>query len=338
MSCLGLDIGGANLKAAHRNGWAESLAFPLWKSPEKLASKLLELIAQAPPSDCLAVTMTGELCDCFASKAEGVRFILGEVVKPADGRHVFVYLTNGEFVSVDFASQKPMLAAASNWRAIAEFASRYAAGNLGLVVDIGSTTTDIIPIRDGQVAALGRTDTQRLACHELLYTGVGRTPLCAVVSTLPWRQASCPVAAEFFATTADAYILLGEIPEDPRATSAADGRPATRECSQRRLAKQICADLAEVEEADFLKMAEVIRNAQLDRVSQSLRQRMANFNHPPDWIVISGTGEFLARKAVESLWPSAFITSLTASLGNEVSKAAAAYAVACLLEPLQPSE
>ena len=75
MSCLGLDIGGANLKAANLDGWAKSVPFALWRDPNGLVSALQDLIAAAPPADQLAITMTGELCDCFQTNAEGVRHI-----------------------------------------------------------------------------------------------------------------------------------------------------------------------------------------------------------------------------------------------------------------------
>ena len=45
---LGLDIGGANLKAATPNpgGRAASVPFPLWKQPDRLPAALAELVAQ----------------------------------------------------------------------------------------------------------------------------------------------------------------------------------------------------------------------------------------------------------------------------------------------------
>ena len=85
MTCLGLDIGGANLKAADGRGWAKSVSFPLWRDPHGLAGALDALVQNAPVSERLAVTMTGELCDCFSSKIEGVRHILAAVDQLAAG-------------------------------------------------------------------------------------------------------------------------------------------------------------------------------------------------------------------------------------------------------------
>ena len=215
MSWLGIDIGGANLKSADDRGWARSVPFPLWRKSEELAQELEHLITSGPTAERLAVTMTGELCDCFSSKSEGVQRILDSVQAVAAGRDVCVYCVDGRFVTVDEARKTPDLAAASNWHALASFACRFLPDRTGLLVDIGSTTTDIIPLVDGRVAAIGCNDTERLLAAELVYRGVGRTPICAVTNTLPWRGETCPIAAEVFATTADAYVLTGELDEEP---------------------------------------------------------------------------------------------------------------------------
>src|SRR5688572_17748327 len=105
MHCLAFDIGGAQIKAADGCGYAASDPFALWQKPELLAAKLKEIIALAPASEILAVTMTGELADCFTTRTEGVRFILEAVESVAGSRRVIVYLTDGTFVSVDAARE-----------------------------------------------------------------------------------------------------------------------------------------------------------------------------------------------------------------------------------------
>ncbi len=228
MTVLGLDIGGANLKAADGRGWARSVPFALWREPSVLSSALRKLVVLAPNFDRIAVTMTAELCDCFRSKAEGVRHILGAVVEVFLPEHdVRVYLVDGRLGPIESALERPELAAASNWHVLARFAGRYTEGRPGMLVDIGSTTTDIVPLAAGEVASTARTDTERLVAGELVYTGVGRTPVCAVVDRLPYLGRQSPVAAELFATTADAYLLLDEIPEQADAAWTADGRPLT---------------------------------------------------------------------------------------------------------------
>jgi (4-(4-[2-(gamma-L-glutamylamino)ethyl]phenoxymethyl)furan-2-yl)methanamine synthase len=331
MTWLGLDIGGANLKAATVAGWAHSLPFALWRNPHGLAGALSTLVEGAPAVDQLAVTMTGELCDCFRTKTEGVHHILSAVEEFANGRDVSVYLVDGRLVTLSAARELPQLAAASNWRALAQFAGRFALHGRGLLIDAGSTTTDIIPLVDGQVVTRGTTDTERLASRELVYSGVGRTPVCAVTQALPWRGGACPVAAELFATTADAYVLLGEVAEDPHATWTADGRPLTIECARQRLARQLCADADDFADLDLIHVANAIRDAQLGQLASAVSAVIGEAE-PPGVVISSGAGEFLAKSAAATSLQRWRTISLTERLGPVVSRCAPAYAVAVLAE------
>src|SRR5262245_32221527 len=201
---LGFDIGGANTKAAHSGGACLSRPFALWQDPEGLALRLLlrELRAALPPANELAVTMTGELCDCFASKREGVSRILSVVGDVAGDMPVRVWRNDGSLVDLAAAqSGDALLVAAANWPALATWAGRLVPSDPALLLDIGSTTTDIIPLHDGVPVAAGHTDTERLRTGELVYTGVRRTPVCAVLGNEG-------LASEFFATTHDVYVAL----------------------------------------------------------------------------------------------------------------------------------
>ncbi|MCG8451217.1 MAG: tetrahydromethanopterin-linked C1 transfer pathway [Pirellulales bacterium] len=335
MSFLALDIGGANLKIAHCQGFAASQPFALWQRPAALAGALQELLATAPAADGLAVTMTGELADCFSSKAEGVASILAAVEQAAGRRQVFVYLWDGRIIPPE-ALDQPLLAAASNWHALATYAARFCQDGAGLLIDLGSTTCDIIPIEHGQANASGCTDPERLITRELVYTGVERSPVCAVVSQLLWHGEMCPVAKEVFATTADAYLLLGQLPENDENLQTADGRPRTPAHAHARLARAICADTSLFSRADAGRAAETIRDAQLEQLSTATKTVLRRMETPPRTLVISGQGEFLLRRLLEQLALSLRLVSLTEQLGPQASRAAAAYALAVLAEERAP--
>ena len=330
MSVLALDIGGANLKLAHSEGFAASRAFQLWQQPQQLATVLTAMLASAPPADRLAVTMTGELADCFATKADGVAAILAAAEQAAGSRQVVVYLCDGRLVSAGEARAEPLLAAASNWHVLATYAARYCTAGSGLLLDLGSTTCDIIPIKNGKAHALGRTDPERLASRELVYTGVERSPVCAVVRDLLWRGESCQVAQEVFATTADAYLLLGDVPEDAEDLRTADGRPRTQASAHARLARTICADTTLFSPGDAQRAAAAIRLAQLQHLLGAVQTVARKMETLPQTIVLSGQGEFLLRQLVEQLDHSPSIVSLAERLGPEVSSSAAAFALATL--------
>lgn len=322
---LGLDIGGANLKAADGDGRAATLPFPLWKHPDRLADALRTLLGRFPPADALAVTMTGELCDCFPEKRQGVAHLLGAAEQVAAGRPAYVWTNDGRFADLAAARQIPLKAAAANWLAVATFAGRWAPSGPALLIDIGSTTADVIPLLDGRPVPRGRTDPQRLHSGELVYTGVRRTPLCALLTGS---------AAEWFATTLDAYLLLGDIPEDPDDRDTADGRPATVAAAEARLARMLCADLETSTPRERRAVAERASRRQEAMLRRAVGRVAGRLPGPPRAFVLSGSGEFLARRAIPGDGR-ARVVSLAQELGPALSAAACAYSVAVLAKEWQ---
>lgn len=330
MSWLGLDIGGANLKIADGQGYADSVAFPLWKQPDQLATALETMLTNAPSAEALAVTMTGELADCFQTKQEGVLAILDAVESAAKHRETHVYLCNGCLVPLGEARTQPDLAAASNWVVLSNFVGRYCPVGPALLIDLGSTTCDIIPLLDGRPSTKSLTDTERMTAGELLYTGVRRSPICAVVSEIPFGEGGCRVAQEVFATTLDAYLMLGYLPEDSNRFDTADGRACTREASQSRLARTICADGTTFSMEDATQAARHVHRKQLDLIETATREVLLSMNQQPATIITSGAGEFLLQHLLERLKPTSAAISLKDELDAAVSDAACAHALAVL--------
>jgi probable H4MPT-linked C1 transfer pathway protein len=332
MIALGLDIGGANLKAADSSGNALSEAFEIWRAPGELATRLRELIARFPAAGRLAVTMTAELADCFATKTEGVGFIVGAVREAAAVIPAAIWSTAGEFVSCDSAVARPMAVAAANWHALATWAGRFAPHGRALLTDIGSTTSDIIPLENGRPVARGLTDLERLLNHELVYAGIRRTPLCALASAVPVRGRLCPVAAEFFSTALDIYLLLGLIPEDSADVQTADGRPATIARAHDRISRMVCCDREEIDLDEARSIASHFAEAQQKRLSSAIGNVIGREAGPLDTVILSGSGELLARKIVaENPWTrGSRVVRLSETLSGAIAEAACAHAVAML--------
>ena len=226
--------------------------------------------------------MTAELADCFETKAEGVEFIVRTTCAVFSDSLVRVWLTSGEFAEPHDAIELAQLAAASNWHALATWAGRAVPSGPALLIDVGSTTTDVIPLYDGVPVPEGFTDLHRLASSELLYTGVRRTPICAIVQAVPLLDETdysleterfIPVAAEFFATSLDVHLLNDDITADPDDVDTADGRSATRACALNRLAHMICCDVTEISEAQLMHIAAYIADQQLEQICQAIRNR-----------------------------------------------------------------
>lgn len=322
LQVLGLDIGGANLKAAHSNGSAISVAFPLWKQPDRLTAALRQLCAEMPAHDRLSVTMTGELCDCYPTKREGVHAIVQGVLAAAGPTPVRVWSNRARFVSCDEAMAEPYRVAAANWLAQAYLMGQRFPSERVLLIDTGSTTTDLVYLNRGTPQPIGISDPDRLSSGELVYTGVRRTPVCAVLGM--------EVAAEFFATMLDVYLFLKLLPEDATNRDTADGRPATRAHAHARLARMRCADVETFtpeQASDLCVRAMQTQWQALDRAIEKVVQ-----GRPPiERIVLSGSGEVLGQSVwARSIYATLPGTLLSEVLGASLSTAACAYAVAVL--------
>ena len=319
---IGLDIGGANLKAATGSGEAVTVPFELWRHPDRLPDALTAIRQRWPEFRVVAVTMTGELCDCFPTKRDGVRHILASVEQAFSNCQVGVWSTSSRFVSVEAAVDDHLAIAAANWHGLATYAGRLAPHGPAILIDTGSTTTDIVPLAHGIPRPSGRTDPERLQSGELVYMGVRRTPICAVLGAA--------VAAEFFATTHDAYVLLGQLQEEPDNRSTADGRAMTRENAHARLSRMLGGDPEITTAAQTNKLALQVFESQRRTIGRGVRRVIELLSKAPHTVLVSGAGEFLARAAWNEVSADSQVISLTEQLGSGRSTAACAYALAVL--------
>ena len=329
---LGWDVGGANLKVARIgiDGQADVLErpFPLWRESHRLPAALVEASNHLGRASTMAVTMTAELADCFATKREGVAFVLDAFRTAFPDVDPWVYGTDGRFRSRETARQRPDEVAAANWMASATLVARTFPD--GLFLDVGSTTTDVIPMIGGRVAAKGRSDPTRLSNGELVYTGVLRTPVCAIVRSVPLDGRSCRVAAEHFAVAADVHLWLGRIDERDYVCETPDGRNPSRSEAGARLARMVCGDLETLGPRDITAIAEHVTRAQVRQIVGGIRQVMRRLRPGrPPVAVLAGQGAFLARAAADEL--SLETRDIAEDIGLASARAAPAAAVAYLL-------
>ncbi len=303
---IGWDVGGANIKAA-RVGRADDIEarlverpFALWREPQHLTDVLIATADHLGPAAAMAVTMTAELADCFATKREGVAFVLDSLRRAFPGVNTWIYGIDGTFHSIEDAYERPHRVAAANWLASATLAVRTFPD--ALFIDVGSTTTDIIPLVRGRVVARGRTDLERLRSGELVYTGALRTPVCAIIRSVPLGGRRCRVAAEHFAVAADAHLWLRHIEQDDYTCETPDGRGRNRHEAGARLARMVCADLEMLEAEDITVIAEAVARAQVRQIADGIHQVMRRLGAGgPREAVLAGRGSFLARAAARDL-------------------------------------
>jgi probable H4MPT-linked C1 transfer pathway protein len=297
---VGWDLGGAHLKvaavdASGRVQTALQFPCPLWQGLPELDRALQLALAHSPAARWHAVTMTGELVDLFRDRAAGVTALIGRFGAHVPLERTLVFASDARFLSAAQAVKKSDAVASANWLAAAAVVAQHVAD--ALFVDIGSTTTDIVPICANAVRAEGATDAERLACEELVYTGVVRTPIMALVDRIPFAGTWIEPMAEHFATTADVYRLTGELSAGADQLPSADNGEKTVRASARRLARMVGRDGESASPPAWRKCARYLADVQLWRVQQACERVLSRVGMPSRVSLIgAGTGRFLVRK------------------------------------------
>jgi len=332
MSTLGWDIGGVNIKVARVTDdgvlSARSHSFELQRAPDSLVALLRTLAGEiGAVSDVRhAVTLTAELSQMFRTKRDGVSFVLGAAQRAFPGADIQVFTVDGAFVDVARAMDDPLAVAAANWAATAHVVAQTHPDVL--LIDIGTTTADIIPIVGGRVVADGRTDPDRLSSGELVYTGAVRTPVEAITSHVPMRGRIAGVSAEAFALAGDVHVWRGQLAAEDYSAPTPDGRPATREFVRERLARIVCADREMLDDMAISAIADAVADAQVARVVDGIRQVLSR-HASLKVAIVTGLGAFIASEAASLAGLE--IVPLARELGNAAARCAPAAAVALLL-------
>lgn len=299
---IGLDIGGAHLKAAlfDEAGTLRDLdqwPCPLWQGLDRLEQAVAAVLTRWGQPRRAAATMTGELADLFDDRADGVRRIADAMRSALPAATLTVFAGPRGLVPVDAVPDCAGAVASANWYATALVAAR---GGDGILLDVGSTTADIVPLGGGGPLHAGYSDAERLDSGELVYTGVVRTPVMVVARALPhgghWR----PLMAELFATMADVHRLTGTLPDGADQHPTADGRDRGVEASARRLLRMVGDDLGPDSLPAARRLARHLAERQIrqieDALDQVLSQGMTAENPP---LVGAGVGRFLVRRLAE---------------------------------------
>lgn len=275
---IGIDVGGANLKVVDNDG-VHIHYCPLWQE-----APIQELLSPYAGSENAAVVMSGELADCFSSKQEGIGFIVSEV-KAVFPDAIF-YGMDGRF----HTSAVPQLAAA-NWLAMADMLkSRYPDA---VLVDMGSTTTDIIPLNAFD-SMIGQTDLTRLQQGYLVYCGLLRTNVATLIHSANVNGINTPVSTEYFASTGDVYVTLNRIEETLFSADTADRKGTDRTSCLRRLARVVCADLEEIGESGALDVARSVYNLQKNVITNAVH-KVVKFHNAGTVITVGIGSELVAE-------------------------------------------
>lgn len=297
---IGWDVGGAHVKASLLvDGGIRDVAqwpAPLWQGLCHLDAAIDAAQARWPALGPTrhAVTMTAEMTDLFPHREAGVLGIVDHLATRL-GPDTRFFAGVADWPTVAEAGARWRDIASANWLATAHrIGARHRAA---LLVDIGSTTTDLIPVIDGQPRPQGRSDAERLASGELVYMGVVRTPLCALARQIPFGRRSRNVMNEWFATSADVFRVTGELDPAHDQQPTADGGDKSEPASCRRLARMIGMDARDAEPGEWREFAARWREEMLGEIAIHLTRVARAAGLPADAPVVgAGCGLFLARQ------------------------------------------
>lgn len=297
MKIVGWDIGGAHIKAVLLEEGVVINAIqqpcPLWKGLDHAVHAMqatLEAFKIKPSETIHAVTMTGELVDLFPNRHTGVTEI-AQLCAQLLGQQVTFYAAQSGFVVLAEVTKHAVDIASTNWHASAKCVAQSLPH--ALFVDIGSTTTDLICIANGQISTTALTDAERLQSGELLYTGVVRTPLMALAKTIQFNEQNQYVAAEYFATTGDVYRLTDELSADSYSGDTADGGPKTQAACAARLARMVGWDAEKASIDTWLTLAQTYKKIQLNDITMAIMHQLKSMQQDAPPIVFAGAGAFL---------------------------------------------
>jgi (4-(4-[2-(gamma-L-glutamylamino)ethyl]phenoxymethyl)furan-2-yl)methanamine synthase len=300
-SVIGWDIGGAHVKAVRLNAEGRIVqvsqqACALWKGLDLLEASvqtILQSWSLTPDACSHAVTMTGELVDLFENRAQGVREIAESVKRLLPDAMFYMAGVDQPASFTQHVHGVESSIASMNWHASAQCLAETSDVATMLIVDIGSTTSDITVCHAKQVIPNGWTDAERMASHGLLYAGVVRTPLMAFGPYIEWRHQPHHIAAEYFATTADVYRVLGELHPDYDLADTTDGNDRSATASMRRLARMVGHDLEDAETGDWRSLAQAFKQQQISRLLHAIQSCIQATDLRPQGLTGLGAGSFL---------------------------------------------
>ncbi len=307
MKIAGFDIGGANTDLAvidFENGEIKNIEvdfayLPMWSNNDDLSRVLVELIEKICPLseiDAVGISMTAELVDAYDTKKDGVLDVVNKCEKTFSCPIAYVGIDG--MMSKKEIEKNPLKAAAANWIATAQIATLIS--DNCIFIDTGSTTTDIIPIKDGKECAIGKSDFDRSATGELVYTGTLRTNLASFLDKIEFNGKEYRVASELFAQTADVYTVLDMITPEDYVCDTFDGESKSKVDCAKRIARVVCADLEMLSEADIVEISKFIHQKQIEQIADGLKQ--VHETQGLDLIITTGLGkDILDRPAAELL-------------------------------------
>jgi len=320
---LGLDIGGANTKAAlvkFRNSKViESFSFieyfPFWEKTLNDIPNMIERIVKnivinnsikLKEVDFISITITAELSDAFPTKREGISIIVNSLEQVFDTEKMFFISNKSKFINFSQTKEEYASIAAANWVSTSLFLGKFV--SKCILIDAGSTTIDLIPILNSIPVSKGKNDVERLINHELIYTGGLRATIPSITKKVPYKGEMIRISFEKFALVSDVHRILNNISEEEYLNDTADNRSKKLENCYARLARVICMDLETISKTELNTIAKYIYNEQLEIVISEIQEfmkiltlREPEFSNEPKFVITGLSAGFLIKNVLQKL-------------------------------------
>jgi len=237
--------------------------------------------------------MSGEMCDIFLNRKKGVKEILSLFSKRSFGN--YIYTSNNGIIPIQ-KFEDFRFVASMNWHIIASYIKSI--GKNIIAIDLGSTTTDIILIKNNKCINIRTDDCSGLKSSELLYTGILRTPTFSVTKYINYNNQKYHLIPEFYSTMGDIYRLLGVISLRDDYSDTADGRSKSTINTLIRISRSFGIDYDKNDKELIINISKKIMSEHLDQISYNIIGHLKkNFNNTKDLYFIGmGVGRNIIKK------------------------------------------
>ncbi len=275
---IGWDIGGAHTKytvSFESKDVVECriIHCELWKSLSKLEDIIENVNFKYKKKFNIInlITMSAEMCDIFCSRKKGVKSILSLFEKRDFINHI--YTKDNEILKLQ-GFKKYSSCESTNWMVIADYLKSFDKNIVA--IDLGSTTTDLVLIKNHICVNTRYDDYSGLNTGELLYTGVLRTPIYSVTNSIVLNKKTYNIIPENFSTISDIYRLLNIIKNKSDYTNTADGRSKSIKDTLHRISRVFGFDYTADNNDTIIKLSKKIMSMHLDQISYTIKSHIKN--------------------------------------------------------------
>ena len=336
---LGIDIGGAHIKLVGLNEkkeliFVDYIKFYFWKE-EKSINKVFNYINSKSNKNTLSgITMTAELCDIFKNRLDGFRKIYNYCKKLKNDYFFYTKSKKKIFKKTDYSEIVSM-----NWHSIGRLLERQLKN--AIIVDFGSTTTDIICVKNHIIQNKNFDDFSRINSNELVYTGLTRTPIFAIDKKVRINRKYFEIIPEFFSDMSDVYRINSILKKQFDIDETADGKRRSKFSSYARLSRNFGLDFKKSNQNLIKDLSKEIIKTQLEKIYLAIKKNRAKYKiEKKSEIIVCGIGkdvlsDFLNLKKEQVIQFSDLVKCSKQNLKTKAAFHTPAFCIASLLSELK---